>query len=175
MTTKEQGGRGGNGAGVDAELQGRRPLTWAVHCSDGARGPSLHATVETSAQFQHVALESIRRRSKQQGQQDRADAGGVKLSISFSPDAANRVVHEIRLLSKFGSECRAFVGRPECACCWTQNRGAGPVHVPGDAAAAVAGHLRMEFKSKVEGTEQVTCPHSPTSMPRPPAHQRPDR
>ncbi|XP_015691471.2 U-box domain-containing protein 16-like [Oryza brachyantha] len=33
-----------------------------------------------------------------------------KLSVSFSPDAANRVVHEIRLLSKSGSENRAFVG-----------------------------------------------------------------
>ncbi|KAE8790180.1 U-box domain-containing protein 16-like [Hordeum vulgare] len=33
-----------------------------------------------------------------------------KLSISFSPDAANRVVHEIRLLSKSGSDNRAFVG-----------------------------------------------------------------
>ncbi|KAG2592624.1 U-box domain-containing protein 16-like [Panicum virgatum] len=33
-----------------------------------------------------------------------------KLSISFSPNAANRVVHEIRLLSKSGNDCRAFVG-----------------------------------------------------------------
>ncbi|OEL36721.1 U-box domain-containing protein 16, partial [Dichanthelium oligosanthes] len=33
-----------------------------------------------------------------------------KLSISFSPDAANRVVHEIRLLSKCGPDSRAFVG-----------------------------------------------------------------
>ncbi|RLN23088.1 U-box domain-containing protein 16-like [Panicum miliaceum] len=33
-----------------------------------------------------------------------------KLSISFSPYAANRVVHEIRLLSKSGNDCRAFVG-----------------------------------------------------------------
>ncbi|CAO2177736.1 unnamed protein product [Urochloa humidicola] len=33
-----------------------------------------------------------------------------KLSISFSPDAASRVVHEIRLLSKSGADCRAFVG-----------------------------------------------------------------
>jgi len=33
-----------------------------------------------------------------------------KLSISFSPDAANRVVHEIRLLSKSGADSRAFVG-----------------------------------------------------------------
>uniref|UniRef100_M8BZ70 RING-type E3 ubiquitin transferase n=1 Tax=Aegilops tauschii TaxID=37682 RepID=M8BZ70_AEGTA len=33
-----------------------------------------------------------------------------KLSVSFSPDAANRVVHEIRLLSKSGSDNRAFVG-----------------------------------------------------------------
>ncbi|WVZ68365.1 hypothetical protein U9M48_017314 [Paspalum notatum var. saurae] len=33
-----------------------------------------------------------------------------KLSASFSPDAADRVVHEIRLLSKSGSESRAFVG-----------------------------------------------------------------
>uniref|UniRef100_A0A0D9V7A1 RING-type E3 ubiquitin transferase n=1 Tax=Leersia perrieri TaxID=77586 RepID=A0A0D9V7A1_9ORYZ len=33
-----------------------------------------------------------------------------KLSVSFSPDAANRVVHEIRLLSKSGAENRAFVG-----------------------------------------------------------------
>ncbi|KAF8716865.1 hypothetical protein HU200_025964 [Digitaria exilis] len=33
-----------------------------------------------------------------------------KLSVSFSPDAASRVVHEIRLLSKSGSDCRAFVG-----------------------------------------------------------------
>ncbi|XP_062207287.1 U-box domain-containing protein 16-like [Phragmites australis] len=33
-----------------------------------------------------------------------------ELSISFSPDAANRVVHEIRLLSKSGSDSRAFVG-----------------------------------------------------------------
>jgi hypothetical protein len=33
-----------------------------------------------------------------------------KLSISISPGAANRVVHEIRLLSKSGSDCRAFVG-----------------------------------------------------------------
>ncbi|KAG8054927.1 hypothetical protein GUJ93_ZPchr0001g30430 [Zizania palustris] len=33
-----------------------------------------------------------------------------KLSVSSSPDAANRVVHEIRLLSKSGSENRAFVG-----------------------------------------------------------------
>ncbi|TVU36661.1 hypothetical protein EJB05_18604, partial [Eragrostis curvula] len=36
-----------------------------------------------------------------------------KLSaVSFAPaaDAANRVVHEIRLLSKSGSDCRAFVG-----------------------------------------------------------------
>ncbi|PWZ07799.1 U-box domain-containing protein 16 [Zea mays] len=33
-----------------------------------------------------------------------------KLSISFSPDAANRVVHDIRLLSKSGADSRAFVG-----------------------------------------------------------------
>lgn len=33
-----------------------------------------------------------------------------KLSVSFSPEAANRVVHEIRLLSKSGPENRAFVG-----------------------------------------------------------------
>jgi hypothetical protein len=33
-----------------------------------------------------------------------------KLSVTFSPDAASRVVHEIRLLSKSGSENRAFVG-----------------------------------------------------------------
>jgi hypothetical protein len=33
-----------------------------------------------------------------------------KLAISFSPDAANRVVHEIRLLSKSGADSRAFVG-----------------------------------------------------------------
>ncbi|CAD6236178.1 unnamed protein product [Miscanthus lutarioriparius] len=33
-----------------------------------------------------------------------------KLSICFSPDAANRVVHEIRLLSKSGADSRAFVG-----------------------------------------------------------------
>ncbi|CAL4960707.1 unnamed protein product [Urochloa decumbens] len=33
-----------------------------------------------------------------------------KLSLSFSPDAANRVVHEIRLLSKSGADSRAFVG-----------------------------------------------------------------
>uniref|UniRef100_A0ACD5VRQ1 Uncharacterized protein n=1 Tax=Avena sativa TaxID=4498 RepID=A0ACD5VRQ1_AVESA len=33
-----------------------------------------------------------------------------KLSVTFSPDAASRVVHEIRLLSKSGSDNRAFVG-----------------------------------------------------------------
>ncbi|XP_047058561.1 U-box domain-containing protein 16-like [Lolium rigidum] len=33
-----------------------------------------------------------------------------KLSATFSPDAASRVVHEIRLLSKSGSDQRAFVG-----------------------------------------------------------------
>ncbi|KAM0852261.1 hypothetical protein ACQ4PT_051862 [Festuca glaucescens] len=33
-----------------------------------------------------------------------------KLSATFSPDAASRVVHEIRLLSKSGSDHRAFVG-----------------------------------------------------------------
>ncbi|CAM0883042.1 unnamed protein product [Alopecurus aequalis] len=33
-----------------------------------------------------------------------------KLSATFSPDAASRVVHEIRLLSKSGSDNRAFVG-----------------------------------------------------------------
>ena len=33
-----------------------------------------------------------------------------KLAICFSPDAANRVVHEIRLLSKTGADSRAFVG-----------------------------------------------------------------
>ncbi|CAD6229310.1 unnamed protein product [Miscanthus lutarioriparius] len=38
-----------------------------------------------------------------------------KLSISFSPDAANRVVHEIQLLSKSGADSRAFVGEAgEC-------------------------------------------------------------
>ena len=43
-----------------------------------------------------------------------------KLSVSFSPDAANRVVHEIRLLSKSGSDNRAFVGEA----------GAAPMLVP---------------------------------------------
>ncbi|KAJ1285993.1 hypothetical protein BS78_03G320100 [Paspalum vaginatum] len=33
-----------------------------------------------------------------------------KLSASLSPDAADRVVHEIRLLSKSGTDSRAFVG-----------------------------------------------------------------
>ncbi|CAO2182499.1 unnamed protein product [Urochloa humidicola] len=36
-----------------------------------------------------------------------------KLSVSISsssPDAASRVVHEIRLLSKSGADCRAFIG-----------------------------------------------------------------